>query len=208
MAYNLTKLTKLSALQDLAKRAETAYAKKAELEELQSTVDGIIAEGGEPNVIEGITVNGTDAEVTNKVAAITIPTATSDLANDSDYQSGTDVATAIQTAISESGHASFEVVDNVPSSANAEANILYLVKNADTGYYDIYTLIGDDVVLLDDTSVDLTDYTTNEELKEVLASYATSEDVKEALGDKIDSDSIATDDEVTEMLNEIYGVTE
>lgn len=44
-----------------------------------------IATGAQVNVLEGITVNGTAATVTNKIAAITVPTATSDLTNDSDF---------------------------------------------------------------------------------------------------------------------------
>lgn len=50
----------------------------------QTKLTGIAA-GAEVNVINGITVNGTAAPVTNKVAAITTPTKTSELTNDSGY---------------------------------------------------------------------------------------------------------------------------
>lgn len=50
-----------------------------------------IASGAQVNVIESITVNGTAATVTSKVAAITTPTKTSDLTNDSGYITSADV---------------------------------------------------------------------------------------------------------------------
>lgn len=208
MAYTSTNLTKLSALQQLAQRAEAAYAKKTELEALQKTVDGIVETGGEANVIDGVSVNGVAATVTDKVAEISVPTKTSEITNDSGYQTGDEVSAAIQTAIAATGHASFEVVDAVPSADEAEENILYLVKNADTGYYDIYALVGTEVVLLDDTTVDLSGYTTTEALNAALASYATAESVEEGLAEKVDTADIASDEEVAEMLDEIYGAAE
>lgn len=48
-------------------------------------IDGLVTQGGEPNVIEGISVNGTMATVTSKTAAITVPTQVSDLTNDSGF---------------------------------------------------------------------------------------------------------------------------
>lgn len=63
--------------------------------------------------------------------------------------------TAISTAISKSGHARFEKAEAVPAADAAEANVMYLVMNAKTKHYDIYAKVGDEVVLLDDTTVDL-----------------------------------------------------
>lgn len=53
--------------------------------------------------------------------------------------------------------------------ANDEAqdNVLYLVMNAATGYYDIYAKVGEEVVRLDDTTVDLSNYATIEQLNAV-----------------------------------------
>lgn len=73
------------------------------------------------------------------------------------------VNSAVTTAISQSGHARFTKVSAVPSVDEAEENILYLVLNASTNHYDIYAKIkGEDdtytVELLDDTTVDLTNY--------------------------------------------------
>lgn len=88
------------------------------------------------------------------------------------------------TAIAKSAHARFEKVEKVPSNDEAQDNVLYLVMNAATGYYDIYAKIKGSsdsytMELLDDTTVDLSgkvdkvagkglstnDYTTAEKTK-------------------------------------------
>lgn len=50
-----------------------------------------IETGAEVNVLEGVTVNGTVATITNKIAAVTTPTKTSDLTNDSGFITSADV---------------------------------------------------------------------------------------------------------------------
>ena len=205
MAYTSTHLTTIAQLKMLAEKAEATYAKQTDLDSLESTVNGIVATGGEANVIESISVNGTAQTITDKNVDITVPTAVSELTNDSDYQTGTEVESAIATAIAATGHASFSVAESVPSADEAEENILYLVMNSDTGYYDIYALVSGSVVLLDDTTVDLTDYVTASALATALADYVTSTSLSSTLADYVLSSEIATDTEVTEMLTEIYG---
>ena len=61
---------------------------------------GGIATGAQVNVIETVKVNGNAQTITEKAVNITVPTATSDLTNDSDFQTGTEVSTAIDQAIS------------------------------------------------------------------------------------------------------------
>lgn len=73
----------------------------------------------------------------------------------------------IATAIAKSAHARFEKVEKVPSNDEAQDNVLYLVMNAATGYYDIYAKVGEEVVRLDDTTVDLSNYVTIEQLNAV-----------------------------------------
>ena len=77
------------------------------------------------------------------------------------------INTAIATAIAKSAHARFEKVDKVPSNDEAQENVLYLVMNDTTGYYDIYAKVGDEVVRLDDTTVDLSNYATIDQLNAV-----------------------------------------
>lgn len=62
---------------------------------------------------------------------------------------------AISQAIASSQHAKFEKVETVPTTETAEENVLYLVMNSETEFYDIYALVSGEVVRLDDTSVDL-----------------------------------------------------
>lgn len=224
MAYDTSHLTTLAHLKALAEKAEETYAKASALSTLEqtvnsisSTIDGIVSTGGEANVIESISVNGTVQTITDKNVDITVPTVVSDLTNDSGYQTESEVASAISTAIAGTGHASFEVADAVPSASEAEENVLYLVMNSTTGYYDIYALVSGEVLLIDDTSVDLTDYVTTtvltstlsgyvttSSLTSTLSSYVTSSALTSTLGDYVLSSEIATDTEVTEMLAEVY----
>ncbi len=135
------------------------------LSSLSDTVDGIVSTGGEANKIEAIKVNGTEQTITDKTVDITVPTTTSELTNDSDYQTSTQVAAAIAAI----GHASMSVVESVPDAADAESNIMYLVMNSETGYYDIYVLISGEVVRIDDTSIDLSNYATKTALSEEIS---------------------------------------
>lgn len=84
---NLEKFLNYTGLQYFYNRIKTVFAAKADLDDLSDRVDEIIAEGGEPNVIETISVNGTNVPPTNKNIALEIPTATSDLTNDGDGES-------------------------------------------------------------------------------------------------------------------------
>ena len=69
-------------------RIKTLFASQTDLDALEAEVAEIVAEGGEPNVVETVKVNGTaltpDAQ---KAVDVTVPTATSDLTNDGDGQS-------------------------------------------------------------------------------------------------------------------------
>ena len=75
------------------------------------------------------------------------------------------VAQAIQTAIAATGHAHFEKVDAVPEAASAQDNVLYLVLNEETQHYDIYAKVEGEVVLLDDTTVDLSNFSDADKTK-------------------------------------------
>ncbi len=146
-----------------------------------------------------------------------LPTKVSELTNDSNFQTDTQVDSSIQTAISASGHAHFEKVAAVPEVDAAQENTLYLVKNAKTGHYDIYAKIagetGFTMELLDDTTVDLSAYATTEVVTAGLAGKVNAEDGKGlSSNDYTDEEKaklagleIATDEEVSTMLAEIFG---
>lgn len=84
-----------------------------------------------------------------------------------------DTATRIKTeylaAIAASGHAIFQKAETIPTAEEAQENVLYLVKNEDTGHYDIYALIDGVVEWLDDVSIKLDNYVTSEELSQAIA---------------------------------------
>lgn len=182
MAYNKEKLTKLEALKELAQRVEQEYATKESVTELSGRVDELETAGGEPNVIEKVKVNGVEQQVSEKAVDITVPTKVSELNNDSQFQTNTEVAQAIQTAIAKTGHASFKKVDAVPEAESAEENVMYLVMNNKTKHYDIYAKVENEVVLLDDTTVDLTNYVEKEEGKGLSTNDYTTEDKEKLAG--------------------------
>lgn len=179
MAYNEEKLARLKHLKQVAQKA------KAESDAVATRVKALENVGAQANKIESIKVNGTAQTIdSDKSVNITVPTKTSQLNNDSTFQTSAQVVAAINTAISKSGHASFQKVDAVPKADAAQENILYLVMNTTTKHYDIYAKIKGDgdsytMELLDDTTVDLSgkvdkvegkglstnDYTTAEKTK-------------------------------------------
>ena len=152
--------------------------------ELMTKLNGIAA-GAQVNKIESIKVNGTAQAIgADKSVNITVPTKTSDLTNDKKYQTDTEVATAVQTAISKTGHASYQKVSAVPTVDAAQENILYLVMNSTTKHYDIYAKIKGSsgsytMEQLDDTAVDLTGYVQKETGKGLSTNdYTTAEKQK------------------------------
>lgn len=86
MAYDVKKVTKLGHLRQLMDKSRQELASKTALEELAEQVDGIIAEGGEPNVITGVKVNGAALEIADKAVDIPVPVKVSQLENDSGFQ--------------------------------------------------------------------------------------------------------------------------
>ena len=62
-------------------RLKVIFASSDDLDALSDRVDGIIAEGGEPNVIETVKVNGTALTPVNKAVDVTVPEDLSDLTN-------------------------------------------------------------------------------------------------------------------------------
>jgi len=128
-----------------------------------------------------------------------IPTAVSSLQNDAKFQTESQVASAIQSAIAAERHASFKKADAVPSPDTAKENVFYLVMNSKTKHYDIYALVSGKMELLDDTTVDLSGYVEKEADKGLSTEDYTTEDKA-----KVARLDFATDAEVAEMLNEVF----
>lgn len=186
--------TKLTALEHLQMLAEQTKKQVDTLTGNENALSGRIAAlekvGAQANVIETVKVNGKALTVSSKAVNVTVPTAVSALTNDSGYQNASQVSTIVNTAISKSGHASFQRVASVPAVDSAAENILYLVMNAKTGHYDIYAKIKGDsgsytMELLDDTTVDLSGKV-----------------------DKVSGKGLSTNDYTTAEKNKLAGIAE
>lgn len=119
-----------------------------------------------------------------------------------DAMTATAIAEAIQTAIAATGHASFKKVDAVPTVETAEDNVLYLVMNTETGFYDIYAKVDTAVVRLDDVSVNLDDYSTTEQMNEAIATAIANK------VDKIEGKGLSTEDFTTELKEKLVVLPE
>lgn len=87
-----------------------------------------------------------------------------------------DVTKEIMEKISQSEHMKKQVVDQLPTPEEADINTFYLLKKADAvgkDTYEIYTKIGAELILIDDTSVDLSGYVTDVQLTQKLETLKT-----------------------------------
>lgn len=123
---------------------------------LKNKLDGI-EEGAQVNVKPDWNASGNAAEILNKP---TIPTKTSQLSNDSDYTTKTYVDGEIAKVHQ------FEVkkVDSLPQTG--DSNVLYLVPKSGSGQdvYNEYIWDGAKFELIGNTSIDLSNYYTKEEV--------------------------------------------
>ena len=90
-----------------------------------------IAEGAQVNVLETVKVNGNAQTITSKAVDITVPTKTSDITNDSNFQNATQVSTAIDNALSGITGIEFnfdyDTVSELP--ATGEAGTIYFIPD-------------------------------------------------------------------------------
>ncbi len=94
----------------------------------------------------------------------------------SEVYTKTEADTAIATAVNNSTHLKKQIVDELPDAADAKEDIIYMVLDADAvgnDKYKEYMLIGGSLVLIGDTSTDLTNYATNDALAAVEAKIPT-----------------------------------
>lgn len=98
-----------------------------------------------------------------------------------------------ESKIAAAGHAKFKKVDAIPDVATAEDNVLYLVWNTKTNYYDIYAKIDNAVVRLDDVSVNLDAYSTTEQMNAAIA------DAIKNKVDKVEGSRLINADEISKL---------
>ena len=98
---------------------------------------------GKVNKIETIKVNGVTQTITSKAVDITVPTKTSDLTNDSNFQNQTQVQTAINSAIAGINSFEYQIVTTLPTPSASTMHIIYLKSNSGTApnSYDEYITI-------------------------------------------------------------------
>lgn len=75
-------------------RIKNIFAKETDLSDLSDRVDDIVAEGGEPNVIEEVQKNGTALPVSGKAVNVIVPTRLADLSDGSNVAHISDIPTA------------------------------------------------------------------------------------------------------------------
>lgn len=103
----------------------------------QAAVDAWTA--AQTNVIESVKVNGTVLTVTNKEVNVTVPTAVSDLTNDSGFQNAAQVATAIAAAVDAITGIDFSIVASLPASGvKGTIYLLAATGGAEPDVYDEY----------------------------------------------------------------------
>ena len=113
------KFLNLTAVQAIKTWAKGLFALDTDLDALSTRVDNIVSQGGEPNTIDTISVNGTNIQPdANKNVELAVPTKTSDLINDSQFQDGQDVADAIEHM----ANLYMQIKNNQLSGANFYAN--------------------------------------------------------------------------------------
>ena len=103
-----------------------------------NTSVGTFTANASSNVTVDITVPTAVSDLTNDSGFITsssLPTNVSDLTNDAGYQTASEVTTAINSAIAGISGISFEVVQSLPASG--DAGTIYLVSHGGSGT-DIY----------------------------------------------------------------------
>lgn len=164
---------KLSTLKtyNVATSEEAGLLSSANLNKINS-----IDEGAEKNVITKIKRNGTLVNVSNKEVDITVPTKYSELVNDKDLVS----ATQVKTLISEARHMKKEVVSTKPSTG--EENVIYLVgpKGSGNNIYEEWLYINGQWEKIGDTDtkVDLSGYLKTSDIKAI-----TTEEINQVMGD-------------------------
>ena len=157
--------------------------------------------GGTADVpIKSISVNGSGVVPVNNNVNIDVPTKTSELENDSNFITESNLTakdyadkTYVGEQIAQSEHLKRKIVDVLPTSEEANEQTIYMIKvesaKGDDKYKE-YMLIDGVVQCVGDTSVELTD-------------YAKIADVNEELSKKVDGESIvievsdsSTDEEI------------
>ena len=122
-----------TGLQYFYNRLKTVFASKSAFETLEGRVDGIVATGGEPNVIETVKRNGTALTVTNKAVDVEVPILTvkrngTALTPDSNKAVDITVPTAVSALTNDSGFQTSQQVQTAITNSGYQANVIESIK--------------------------------------------------------------------------------
>lgn len=186
---NMSKHTTLDQLKMLAQRTNTEIkAVDGKLTTLSNRVDDLVTAGGEPNVIIGIQNNGTDLDIASKKV---------------------DIGPSIAAAVAAADHLKRKIVtgvDAIDLAADDADQYLYMVPKTGSDaddVYDEYMVLNGTVEHVGNTKVDLSGYVQKETGKGLSANDYTDDEKAKLAGIEM-----ATDAEVTTMLDEVFGTTE
>lgn len=164
-----------TGLQYYHNRIKTVFADMDEFDDLKDTVQELVVEGGEPNVIESISVNGVAQTITNKNVDLDVPTLTSDLTNDSGFitnavtdltnyytKSQTYTQSEVDSLIAGISSVDFQIVQSLPVQ-DISTSTIYLLANSGTApnIYDEYVYINNNWEMIGTTAIDLSGYWTS-----------------------------------------------
>ena len=185
----MSKHTTIEQLKMLAQRAKSEITKvDGKVTALSSRVDDLVTAGGEPNVINTVKNNGTALEIIDK---------------------SVDIGSSIAAAVAASDHLQRKVVTDMdaidPAAEDAEKFIYMVPKTGsdDDDVYDEYMVLNGTVEHVGNTKVDLSGYVQKETGKGLSANDYTDDEKAKLAGIEM-----ATDAEVTTMLDEVFGTTE
>lgn len=180
------KHTTLDQLKMLAQRSKTEIDKvDAKVDTLSGRVDEIATIGGEPNVITEIKNNGTALAVTNK---------------------GVDIGPSIAEAVAAADHLKRKIitgVDAINLAAEDADQYIYMVPKTgsdEDDQYDEYMVLNGAVEHVGHTKVDLSGYVQKVDGKDLSSNDYTDEEKAKLAGIEM-----ATDAEITSMLNDVFG---
>lgn len=129
-------------LKTFADQLKIKYATKDALSTLQQQVDGLVTAGGEPNVLEGVKVNGTALAIADKMVDILVATGT---ANGSIKVNGVDVSVAGLAALAYKAEISQADLDTALAAvitAKANASDVYSKTEVDGIISSVYKPAG------------------------------------------------------------------
>ena len=185
----MSKHTTLDQLKMLVQRTNTEIkAVDGKLTTLSNRVDDLVTAGGEPNVIIGIQNNGTDLDIASKKV---------------------DIGPSIAAAVAAADHLKRKIVtgvDAIDLAADDADQYLYMVPKTGSDaddVYDEYMVLNGTVEHVGNTKVDLSGYVQKETGKGLSANDYTDDEKAKLAGIEM-----ATDAEVTTMLDEVFGTTE